>query len=438
MALALAGAPRLYPRLVSGSTSAIFVSRILNLPVMDAGGDQVGRVRDVVVQNRTNRRPPRVKGLVIELFARRRVFLPMERVHSIAAQQVIIEGVVNTRRFERREQERLVVDDLFDKRVVRPGSAVPETIFDVALAQERTHGWAIDEVALRSTNPRRPFSRGHVTIVDWNEVPDFFTASGHETDQLIARLSEMKPADVARELHDMAPERRAAVVAALDDDMLAEALEELPESEQVLVIAGMDTERAADVLEEMDPDDAADLIAELEPSMAETILGRMEPEEAEDVRALLSYDAATAGGLMSPEPIILAPDATVADALALIRNPDITPAMGAIAFVCRSPLETPTGRYLGGVHYQRLLREPPSTLAAQLVDNGIAPLQPDYNIAQVSRYFATYDLVCAPVIDAQGRLVGAVTVDDVLDHILPADWRGVQLAGREESADDVH
>ena len=438
MALALAGAPRLYPRLVSGSTSAIFVSRILNLPLMDAGGDQVGRVRDVVVQNRTNQRPPRVKGLVIELFARRRVFLPMERVHSIAAQQVIIEGVVNTHGFERREQERLVVDDLFDKRVVRPGSAVPETIFDVALAQERTHGWAIDEVALRSTNPRRPFSRGHVTIVDWNEVPDFFTASGHETDQLIARLSEMKPADVARELHDMAPERRAAVVAALDDDMLAEALEELPESEQVLVIAGMDTERAADVLEEMDPDDAADLIAELEPSMAETILGRMEPEEAEDVRALLSYDAATAGGLMSPEPIILAPDATVADALALIRNPDITPAMGAIAFVCRSPLETPTGRYLGGVHYQRLLREPPSTLAAQLVDNGIAPLQPDYNIAQVSRYFATYDLVCAPVIDAQGRLVGAVTVDDVLDHILPADWRGVQLAGREESADDVH
>lgn len=423
---------------MSGSTSAIFVSRILNLPVMDAGGDQLGQVRDVVVQNRANQRPPRVKGLVIELFARRRVFLPMERVHSIAAQQVIIEGVVNTRRFERREQERLVVDDLFDKRVVRPGAPVPETIFDVALAQERTHGWAIDEVALRSTNPRRPFSRGHVTIVDWNEVPDFFTASGHETDQLIARLSEMKPADVARELHDMEPERRAAVVAALDDDMLAEALEELPESEQVLVIAGMDTERAADVLEEMDPDDAADLIAELEPSMAETILGRMEPDEAEDVRALLSYDAATAGGLMSPEPIILAPDATVADALALIRNPDITPAMGAIAFVCRSPLETPTGRYLGGVHYQRLLREPPSTLAAQLVDNGIAPLQPDYNIAQVSRYFATYDLVCAPVVDAQGRLVGAVTVDDVLDHILPADWRGVQLAGREESADDVY
>ena len=419
---------------MAGSSSAIFVSRILNLPVLDSGGDQVGKVRDVVVQNRANSRAPRVKGMVVELFARRKVFLPMERVHRVDAQQVVIAGVVNTRRFERREQERLVVDDLFDKRVVRKGQQEAETIFDVAIRQVRTHEWAVYEVALMTQAGRRPFGRrGHVTIVDWNEVPDFFVASGQETEQLLARLADMKPADVAKELHDMAPERRAEVVRALDDDVLAEALEELPEEEQARVIATLDTERAADVLEEMDPDDAADLIAELAPDLAETILERMEPEEAKDVRALLTYDAATAGGLMSPEPVILAPDATVADALALIRNPEITPAMASTAFVCRPPLDTPTGRYLGGVHYQRLLREPPSTLAAQLIDNTIAPLQPDYNVAQVSRYFATYDLVCAPVVDARGRLLGAVTVDDVLDHILPPDWRNVQLAGREEA-----
>lgn len=418
---------------MSGSSSSIFVSRILNLPIMDAGGDQVGRVRDVVVQNRAHPRAPRVKGLVVELFARRRVFLPIERVHSIDAQQVIISGVVNTRRFERREQERLVVDDLFDKRVERAGAAGPEVIFDVAIRRVRTNEWTVAEVALQSGGGRRPFGRrGHVTIVGWTEVPDFFSASGQDTEQLVARLTDMAPADVARELHDMAPDRRAEVVNALDDDVLAEALEELPEAEQAKVIATLDAERAADVLEEMDPDDAADLIAELTPELAESILERMEPEDAEDVRTLLTYDAATAGGLMSPEPIILAPDATVADALALVRNEDITPAMASTAFVCRSPLDTPTGRYLGGVHYQRLLREPPSTLAAQLIDNTIAPLQPDYNIAQVSRYFATYDLVCAPVVDTQGRLLGVVTVDDVLDHILPSDWRNVQLAGREE------
>ena len=315
---------------------------------------------------------------------------------------------------------------------MRRGASETSTIFDVAIGQVRPHEWAVTEVALRALTGRRPFSKGHVTIVDWDEVPDFFIASGQETDEVVARLSEMKPADVARELHDMSPDRRSAVVAALEDDVLAEAMEELPESEQVAMIAALDTERAADILEEMDPDDAADLIAELDPGMAEAILGRMEPDEASDVRALLTYDAATAGGLMSPEPVVLPPDATVADALALIRNPENTPAMAAIAFVCRSPLDTPTGRYLGGVHFQRLLREPPSMSVAQLVDNDIPPLKPHYDIAQVSRYFATYDLVCAPVVDAQGRLLGAVTVDDVLDHILPADWRGAQLAGVED------
>jgi Mg/Co/Ni transporter MgtE len=266
-----------------------------------------------------------------------------------------------------------------------------------------------------------------VQIVAWSEVPDFALIPGRSADQVLAELQEMKPADVARELHDMDPQRRAEVVQAMDDELLAEALEELPEDEQVEVIQSLEAERAADVLEEMDPDDAADLIAELAPEVAEDILERMEPEEAEDVRSLLSYDAATAGGLMTPEPVILAPDATVADALAMMRDEELTPALACLAFVCRSPLDTPTGRFLGAVHIQRLLREPPSTLAAALVDKGITPLLPDSNIALVSRYFATYDLVCAPVVDADGRLLGAVTVDDVLDHILPNDWRGVQL-----------
>lgn len=404
--------------------------------MLDAGGDQLGKVRDVVVQNRAHGRPPRVKGLVLELLARRRVFLPMERVHTVAAQQVIISGVIHAGRFERRDQELLIVDQLFDKRVTR-ADGTPTTIFDVAILQARTRDWEVTEVALRTVAGRRPFSRGHVTVVEWDEVPDFFIATGQETDQLVAQLSEMKAADVARELHDMSPDRRAEVVEALEDGILAEALEELPESDQVDVISKLDAERAADILEEMDPDDAADLIAELEPELAEALLQRMEPEDADDVRTLLTYDAATAGGLMTPEPVVLAPDATVADCLAHLRNEEITPALAALAFICRTPLETPTGRFLGAVHIQRLLREPPSTLAASVVDSSVAPLGPGANIAQVSRYFATYDLVCAPVVDDQGRLLGAVTVDDVLDHILPLDWRGVQLDGTEAGDADA-
>ncbi|MBK8461440.1 MAG: CBS domain-containing protein [Micropruina sp.] len=415
------------------SGSSIFISRIKGLPMMDTSGDQVGKIRDVVIQNRTGNRAPRVKGLVVELFAMRRIFFPIERVHSIDANQVIISGVVNTRRFRVREREVLVIDQLFDRTVHRRNHEGTFTIYDVAIRQTRGRDWELHEVALRDQAKRRPFVRAHVTIVGWTEVADLWLESERPADQVVAQLMEMKPADVARELHDMDPKRRAEVVEAMDDDMLAEALEELPEDEQVAVIKSLDTERAADVLEEMDPDDAADLIAELEPGMAEDILERMEPDDARDVRSLLIYDAATAGGLMTPEPVILAPDATVADALAHMRNEELTPALACLAFICRPPLDTPTGRYIGGVHIQRLLREPPSALAASVMDSAITPLTPSANVAQVSRYFATYDLLCAPVVDDQRRLLGAVTVDDVLDHILPSDWRGVQLDRQEVS-----
>lgn len=397
------------------------------LPVLDASGDQVGKVRDVVIQNRSAARPPRVKGLVIELLRLRRVYLPMQRVHAIDAQQVIISGAVNTVAFARREHEHLVMADLFDMRVARAGQPAA-SIFDLAIAQTRTRAWEVPEVALKETTGRGPFARGHVVIVDWSELPDVFVAGAQGTEQLLEQLADMKAADVARELHDLAPERRRQVIDALEDEVLAEAMEELPEAEQVAVLSTLETERAADILGEMDPDDAADLIAELTPEMAETLLQRMQPEEAEDVRALLTYAPATAGGLMTPEPIVVGPDATVAECLARVRMEELTPALAALTFVCRPPLDTPTGRYLGAVHFQRLLREPPSLLVAGMVDGNIEPLRPDTDVAVVSRYFATYDFVCAPVIDDEGRLLGAVTVDDVLDHILPDDWRGLQLA----------
>lgn len=411
---------------MSGSTTSVFVSRILGLPVLDGAGDPVGKVRDVVIQVRASGRPPRVKGFVVELFARRRIFVPMERVHNIDAQQVRIAGVVNTLKFALRSQETLVIADLFDRTITPRNGNRPATIFDVAMSKGR-RDWELSEVALRAVERGRPFARGHVTIVNWSEVPDFVLYTEQSADHVVAQMADMKPADVARELHALPARRRAEVARAMDDQLLAEALEELPEDEQVELISILDTERAADVLDEMDPDDAADLIAELAPEMAEALLNRMEPEEAKDVRRLLTYAQATAGGLMTPEPVILGTDATVADALALLRQEEVTPAMACLAFICRPPLDAPTGRFVGAVHIQRLLREPPSVMAVQFIDSTIHPLLPSADIAEVARYFATYDLVCAPVVDANAHLLGAVTVDDVLDHLLPDDWRGVQL-----------
>jgi Mg/Co/Ni transporter MgtE len=126
---------------------------------------------------------------------------------------------------------------------------------------------------------------------------------------------------------------------------------------------------------------------------------------------------------MTSEPIVMTPDATVAEALARIREPQLSPAVAAGVFVARPPMATPTGKFLGVVHFQRLLREPPSALLGGVVDNDIDPLEPGTTLAEITRRMATYNLVCMPVVDSADRLVGAVTVDDVLDHLLPADWR---------------
>jgi CBS domain-containing protein len=412
------------------TTTSVFISRIRGLPVLDGAGDQVGKVRDVVIQRRAAGRPPRVKGLVVELFARQRIFVPMASVTRLDALQVVIAGVVNTRRFERRESETLVIDDLFDLTVERLDNPTPAVIFDVAMRPIRTRDWVLSEVALREpSKPTRFGRRGHTSIVDWSTIEMLRVEHGQRTEQMLAQMEDMKPADVARELHDMSPERRAEVATALDDHKLADALEELPEDEQVQLITELDTDRAADVLEEMDRDDAADLIAELAPELAEVLLARMQPEDAKDVRRLLNYAEFTAGGMMTPEPVILPPDATVAEALARVRDAELTPALACMVYVCRPPLETPTGRFIGAVHFQRLLREPPSTLVSALIDSDLEPLAPGGNLHTVSRYFATYNLVNAPVVDDEHRLIGAVTVDDVLDHVLPQDWRGTQLDG---------
>jgi Mg/Co/Ni transporter MgtE len=149
----------------------------------------------------------------------------------------------------------------------------------------------------------------------------------------------------------------------------------------------------------------------------------MEPEDAEDVARLMSYEDYSAGGMMTTEPIVLSADSTVAEALAAIRQSEISPALASQVYVTRAPLETPTGRFIGIAHVQRLLREPPATLLGSVVDTETQPLNTSASLNEVSSYLASYNLLAVPVVDPNERLLGAVTVDDVLDHLLPENWR---------------
>jgi Mg/Co/Ni transporter MgtE len=260
--------------------------------------------------------------------------------------------------------------------------------------------------------------------LEWSEVRGLSGAARVQgTASLLELVEDMRPADVANMLQDLPAPRRNEVAAALDDERLADVLGELPESDQVEILAALDRDRAADVLEEMDPDDAADLLAELPARDRDELLELMEPEEASPVRALMAYLPGTAGSLMTSEPVVMTPDATVAEALARVREQHLPPAVAAQVFVARAPTATPTGRFLGVVHFQRLLREPPSSLLGGIVDTGIDPLDPATPVVEITTRLATYNLVAMAVVDSTDRLVGAVTVDDLLDHLLPHDWR---------------
>jgi Mg/Co/Ni transporter MgtE len=405
----------------------VFVAQLVGLPVFGPDGESIGKIRDVVASLRTDRQAPRVLGAVVELATRRRIFVPMLRVTSIDGTAVTLAtGSVNLRRFHQRPNEVLVVGQLLDARVTVVSTGAPAVVVDAAMEPTRTRDWVLGRVAIQQRTGRLG-RRGPIQVLRWEEIRGpavtDLSSTPQGTDQLLAVFDTMRAADVAAAMRELPAKRRYEVADGLDDERLADVFEELPENDQKDLLAHLDEERAADVLEAMDPDDAADLLAELPEFDQDRLLELMESEESDPVRRLLAYSADTAGGLMTPEPIVLSPDATIAEALALVRNPDITPALASMVFVCRPPSATPTGRYIGCVHLQRLLREPPSQLVAGAVDAALARLPPDASLSDVTRYFAAYDLVCAPVVDDTDHLVGAVTVDDVLDHLLPAGWR---------------
>ena len=365
----------------------VFVARLAGLRVFDPLADPVGRVSDVVVHFSPRRRPPppRVIGLVVEVAGRRRVFVPMTRVTSVDAGQVITTGLVNMRRFERRASETLVIAELFERNIVvqTPEETFDAAVEDLAIEQERNRDWFIVKVfARRESGGTRSISRlgrrrGETVLVDIDEVTGLhLEAEGQSAAKLLESYEGLKPADLAELIHDLSPKRRAEVAAELDNERLADLLEELPEDDQVEILRGLGGERAADVLETMQPDDAADLLSELSPENAEELLLLMEPDEAADLRRLLTYDEDTAGGLMTTEPVILGPEATIAEALAVVRRVELSPALAATVYVCRSPLETPTGKFLGVVHIQRLLREPPHASIGSILDTDLEPLSP--------------------------------------------------------------
>src|ERR1700761_1824299 len=281
----------------------IFTSRLRGRPLLDSEDAIIGRIRDVVILSATATEPPRALGLVVTL-QRRRIFVNLGRIAEVSIQGAhLTGGVVDLERFTRRTGE-MLASDLYGR------STDDGTVVDVAIVpcEPKRIGWEVSALAI--SQGRRLLHRG-ATIVPWNKHAELFH-TGPLGDQL-ASLRELQPADLARSVEGMAPSRRDQLAAALDDEELADLLEEMPEEDQIRLLNGLELERSADVVEEMQPDDAADLLAEMTPEQRERLLTAMEAVPAAELRRLLLYDAKTAGGLMTSKPLIVTPEVPVAE-----------------------------------------------------------------------------------------------------------------------------
>lgn len=396
------------------SERIVYVSRLVRLPLLGADGAEVGRLVDVVLGSAGADSPPQVNGFVVSL-QRRRVFVGVGRVGELAPEGARLRrGTVNVRQFELRQGEILAVGQLSGR------SVRGQRVVDIGIQPAEGGGWEVATVAL--SGGRLLGRRRAGEIVGWAEASELF-ADRLGFGRQAATIGQLHPVEMASAIRRMPLEQRRSLAQTLDDERLADLLEELSEDEQVRIIEGIGRERVAGALNEMEADDAADLLGELSNTERAALLDAMDPAEAAPVRRLLTYLPDTAGGLMTPEPVILPPGATVAEALARIRDPDVPQVMAAQVFVCMPPNETPTGRFLGVAGFQRLLREAPSKPVGRCLDDHVEPIGVDASDRDVARHLAAYDAVALPVTDPGGRLVGAVTVDDVLDRLLPSDWR---------------
>lgn len=397
------------------SGELLYAFRIMRLPLLDAGGQAIGKINDIIVVPGRGTEAPKVLGFVATS-QRRRIFISATRINTLDnAGAQLKSWDINLTPFRTRTGEQLLGKDILDK---KHGD---EIVSDVALVHHtgKTSSWQISKVRL-SKRGLLSGRAGH-RLVDWQEVSELFAPSTAIAAEA-ARLRDMHPSDVATIIRALPTEQRRQLADAMDDERLADVLEELPEDEQLRLIENLDMERLTSVFDEMEYDDLADLLGQMGIDQRTKVLDAMDDQDAETMRQLLSYPTGTAGSLMTPDIIVLGPDATVAEALAHIRDPERLVSIAAQVFVAHAPHYPPTGTYLGVVHFQRLLRERPSLSLKQCLDNEptIDPMLADRDVA---KRLASYNMLAVGVCDANGRLLGAVTVDDVLDNALPADWR---------------
>ena len=226
------------------------------------------------------------------------------------------------------------------------------------------------------------------------------------------RLAHLHPADLADILAELSNDEQRSVIESLDNELAAETLAEIPDKTRNALLERIPASKAADLVEEMDPDEAADALQGLSPTASAEVLATMQPDEADDVRELLQFAHDTAGGLMTKSFVVLGDTATVADAVQALRE-----FSGDLESVHYLFLTHATGTLTGSVPIAKVVLADRATQLAELSVDPVISAQAHEDSRTVAELFRKYNLVALPVVDDTRRLLGVVTVDDVLEVV---------------------
>ena len=405
--------------------SVLHLSLVVGGELRDADGLRLGKVEDLIVRLGSDDYPP-VTGALAAI-AGRAVFVPADLITTIEPGAVTIRrSRLDLQPFTRRPQEVLLKEDVLDRQLINVDGARLVRTNEIEIA--RIEGWY--RVVGVDTGPRGLFRRlvprrfadtiEPGTFLDWASVEPF---TGHVPTVRLRvphpKLARLHPAEVA-DLVEAASHREGEEIleaVRLDAEREADVFEELDTQHQVEFIEEMSDEEAAGVLSRMESDDAADLINDLDEERREPVLALLPIVQRRRVRGLLGYDATTAGGLMSPDLICVYSQATREEVIARISKSSGSPDAITWIFVMNQ-----RRRLKGAIQVIDLLRADPGVAIGDIA--GLPKhVRPDAEIEEVARLMTDFDLTVVPVVDAEEQILGVITVDDVLEVVLPNGWR---------------
>jgi hypothetical protein len=405
----------------------LHLSTVMGSPLRDSDGERLGKVQDVIVRLGGVGYPP-ITGFLVTV-AGRTSYLGVERVSDIGPDGVVLrKAKLDLRRFDRRPEEVLLGRDVLDRQLINVQGARLVRANEIELALI-AGSWRVVGV---DTGPRgglrrllpKPLGARIATgeFLDWAGVEPFV---GHVPTVRLRvphpKLAKLHPAQIADLVEAASRREGEEIIQAVGEDdreLEADVYEELDDQHQREFLENRPDEQVAEILARMAPDDAADILGELDEDRREPLLSLLPVSHRVKVRALLGYDPAEAGGLMSPDFVLLRDTTSAGDALESIRRSSIAPELLTAVFV-----SSPDGTLQGSIPVTALLRVDPGQRLEGLVKHESPCLRTDASFEELARLMADYNLTAIPVIDEHERMVGVITVDDVLEAMLPRGWR---------------